>query len=109
MRAIAERGGIIGVIFARHFVGGNDIEAVVRHIVHLVNVGGAACAALGSDFDGFIVPVRGLRDITGLPALREALRRAGLSAEVVDQDDGALTRCGFWVRVWDRCYDGSPG
>ncbi len=85
VRAIAERGGIIGVIFARHFVGGNDIEAVVRHIVHLVNVGGAECAALGSDFDGFIVPVRGLRDITGLPALREALRRAGLSAEVVDQ------------------------
>jgi membrane dipeptidase len=84
VRAIAERGGIIGVIFSRHFLGGNGIDAVVAHLEHLVRVGGAACAALGSDFDGFVVPVRGLRDIRGLPALREALRRRGLPAATVD-------------------------
>lgn len=84
IRAVAERGGIVGTIFSRHFLGGNDMEAVVRHIAHVVRVGGAGCAALGSDFDGFVVPVRGLRDIRGLRALGAALGRAGLGARVVD-------------------------
>ena len=84
VRAVADRGGIVGVIFSRHFLGGPDMQAVVRHLLHLVRVGGPDCAALGSDFDGFIVPVRGLRDIRGLHALGEALRRAGLSAREVD-------------------------
>lgn len=85
IRAIAERGGIVGIIFSRHFLGGNTIEAVVRHIRHLIDVGGEECAALGSDFDGFIVPVRGLRDVTGLVALRDALQRAGFSSTAVDR------------------------
>lgn len=84
VRAIADRGGVIGVIFSRGFLGGSGIDAVVRHIRHIVDVGGEAVAALGSDFDGFVVPVRGLRDVTGLPALREALSRDGLPARVVD-------------------------
>ena len=84
IRAVADRGGIVGIIFSRHFLGGSDMQAVVRHIIHVVRVGGPSCAALGSDFDGFIVPVRGLRDIRGLHALGEALRRAGLSAHAVD-------------------------
>ena len=84
VRAVAERGGIIGVIFARHFLGGDDMQAVVQHIMGLIRVGGLECAALGSDFDGFIVPVRGLRDITGLPALRAALRQQGLTAREAD-------------------------
>lgn len=84
IRTIASKGGVMGVIFARQFLGGNNIDAVVKHILHLVNVGGEACAALGSDFDGFIIPVKGLRDISGLPALREALERKGLAPRVVD-------------------------
>lgn len=84
IRAIAQRGGVIGIIFARNFLGGSDLDAVVAHVRHLVRVGGEQVAALGSDFDGFIVPVRGLRDITGLPALAEALRRSGLSTRAVD-------------------------
>ena len=91
-RAIADRGGVMGVIFSRGFLGGSDVDAVIKHIRHIVDVGGEAAAALGSDFDGFVVPVRGLRDITGLPALREALSRAGLPARVVDgvMGDNAL-------------------
>ncbi len=92
VRAIADHGGVIGVIFSRGFLGGSGIDAVVRHIRHIVDVGGESVAALGSDFDGFVVPVRGLRDITGLPALRETLSRAGLQARVVDgvMGDNAL-------------------
>ena len=84
IRAIADRGGIVGIIFARNYLGGSDMDAVVKHIKHVVNVGGTACAALGSDFDGFIVPVKGLRDVRGYTALRAVLQNSGLSAQDTD-------------------------
>ena len=84
VRAIAGRGGVIGVIFSRHFLGGSNIEQLVRHVVHLVNVGGQEVAALGSDFDGCIVPVRGLRDVSKLSRLRDALLDVGLGNQTVD-------------------------
>lgn len=84
VRAVSDRGGVLGIIFARNFLGGSDVEAVVRHIKHAIAVGGSEAVALGSDFDGFIVPVKGLRDVQGLPALEEALLRAGLSRLQVD-------------------------
>jgi membrane dipeptidase len=85
LRAVAEKGGVVGIIFARQFLGGNDMSAVVQHIEHVLSVAGEESPALGSDFDGFIVPVRGLRDVTGLPALRESLLRRGHSQALVDR------------------------
>ena len=41
-------------------------------------------AALGSDFDGMIVPVAGLRDVSQLPNLESALRAAGHNSAVVE-------------------------
>jgi membrane dipeptidase len=84
IKALAARGGVVGIIFSRHFLGGTSMEAVVAHILHVIRVGGLDAAALGSDFDGFIVPVRGLRDIKDLPALAASLGRAGLRAREVD-------------------------
>ena len=81
VRAIADRGGVLGVIFARMFLGGDDLDAVVKHVEHLIRMGGEGCVSLGSDFDGMIVPVKGLRDVTGLVALREVLtKRLGSTA-----------------------------
>lgn len=85
IRAVADTGGVVGLIFAFNFVGGTDVEAVVNHIVHTVEVGGADCAALGSDFDGFIVPVRGLSDVADLPNLTAALLARGLPPDVVQK------------------------
>jgi membrane dipeptidase len=61
------------------------VEAVVRHIEHTVRVGGEDCAALGSDFDGTIIPVRGLSDAADLPNLTAALLRHGMRPEVVQK------------------------
>ena len=85
VRAVADRGGVVGVLFARGFVGGRDADAVARHLEHILNIGGEDHPALGSDFDGFVVPVRGLRDVSGLPALREVLRRRGHAQRVIDK------------------------
>lgn len=66
IRAIADTGGVIGVIFATDFLRArgmaDDADLVLAHLEHLIDVGGERCAALGSDYDGFIIPPPDLRD-----------------------------------------------
>jgi len=79
IRALAERGGIVGVIFVSPYLGGMfcTLERAADHIEHVASVGGEDCVALGSDFDGFMVLPRGLRDAADLPRLTELLWRRG--------------------------------
>jgi membrane dipeptidase len=83
LRAVADKGGVVGVIFYPRYLGGGDIEAVVKHVLHIVNVVGEDTPALGSDWDGFIVPTPDLSDPRGLPLLTDALLRAGLREEAI--------------------------
>jgi membrane dipeptidase len=79
IRALAARGGIVGVIFVAAYLGGAfcTLERVADHIEHVARVGGDDCVALGSDFDGFMPLPRGLRDAADLPRLTELLWRRG--------------------------------
>jgi len=79
LRAVADRGGAIGVIFYPRYLGGSGIDAVVKHLKHIVDVAGEDAPALGSDWDGFIIPTPGLTDPRGLPLLTDALLAAGFS------------------------------
>jgi membrane dipeptidase len=83
LRAVADRGGCVGIIFARRFLGGADLDAVVDHLLHIVDVAGPDVPALGSDFDGFVVPPVGLEDVACLPNLTAALSRRGVAPEVL--------------------------
>jgi membrane dipeptidase len=78
LRAVARSGGCVGVIFSRRFLGGGDLNAVCDHILHVIDVAGEDTPALGSDFDGFVVPPRGLEDVSKLPDLTAALSSRGL-------------------------------
>jgi len=79
IRAVAERGGCVGVIFAPRYLGQDGIEAVCDHLLHIIKVAGEDVPALGSDFDGFVRPPKGLTDVAQLPHLTLALARRGLS------------------------------
>ena len=86
IRAIAEKGGVIGVNFygpqlcdASHA----RIADIVRHIRHVTDVGGVGCCAIGSDFDGMSVYPVDLHTSADLPALCEALLADGFSEEDV--------------------------
>jgi membrane dipeptidase len=79
LRAVAGKGGCVGVIFCPRFLGGDGLEPVVRHLQHIVDVAGEDAPALGSDWDGFIVPTRDLCDAAHLPLLTDALIQAGWS------------------------------
>ena len=60
LKAIAEKGGVIGVAFVPEFLSVNQkdatIETVVSHIKHIVDVVGIDHVAFGSDFDGMSWP-----------------------------------------------------
>ncbi|WP_102337693.1 dipeptidase [Collinsella provencensis] len=58
-RALAERGGIVGLNFCEDFIT-EDLPATqddfLRHVDHLLQLGGEHVLALGSDYDGCEVP-----------------------------------------------------
>lgn len=83
LRAVADKGGCIGVIFCPRFLGGDGLEPVVRHLLHILDVCGEDAPALGSDWDGFIVPTRELCDAAHLPLLTDALLAAGLDERII--------------------------
>jgi membrane dipeptidase len=77
IRAIADRGGVIGIMYHRGFLGRParrvGADAVVRHLEHAIAVGGEEVAALGSDWDGMIVTPRDMPtalELLGTNALR---------------------------------------
>jgi len=87
IRAVADRGGAIGVMFATNFMGRGPeaavASAIVRHIQHLIQVGGEDCPAIGSDMDGFIPLPRDLPDAASMPRLTHLMLKAGLEERVI--------------------------
>ncbi len=83
LRAVSDKGGVIGVMFCPRYVGGDGLEPVVKHLKHIVDVVGEEHAALGSDWDGFIVPTKALKDPRGLPLLTDAMLAAGFTRVAV--------------------------
>lgn len=57
IRAIAETGGVVGIIFMRFWLSHPEqpeaAPLILKTIDHLVEHGGDDCVAFGSDFDGF--------------------------------------------------------
>jgi membrane dipeptidase len=83
LRAVADKGGVVGVIFCPKFLGGDGLAPVVEHLRHIVSVCGEDTPALGSDWDGFIVPTNALCDAAHLPLLTDALLEGGFEEETI--------------------------
>lgn len=82
IRALAERGGVIGINFLPHFLvdhGEASIDDVVRHIDYIAELVGSQAIGLGSDFDGISRTPIGLEHAGKMPALAEALLHRGYS------------------------------
>jgi membrane dipeptidase len=73
---------------------------MVRHLSYLVERMGDDHVALGSDFDGAMMP-RPVGDASRLPNLIQALRAHGF-------DDATLRKIAFdnWMRVFRRIWRG---
>jgi membrane dipeptidase len=92
LRRIADRGGVVGIIFSPVYLGGRSLDAVVRHVRHALDVMGEDAVALGSDFDGMAGLPRQMRDVTDVPKLLEALRAEGLTEGQVEKVAGLNLR-----------------
>lgn len=84
---LSERGGVMGMNFFPVFLGeekdAGTTSAIVRHILHIRNVGGYECIGLGSDFDG--IPGHDeLKDSSCMPLLAEALKKEGLANNEIE-------------------------
>jgi membrane dipeptidase len=91
LAAIAESGGVVGLNYAVGFLrddgrrrSDTPLTTMIRHLDHLLERLGEGGVALGSDFDGALIP-REIGDAAGLPALVGAMRQAGYGQELVDR------------------------
>ncbi|MGI6403214.1 MAG: dipeptidase [Oscillospiraceae bacterium] len=86
LQEIIRRGGVVGINYCRTFLTpegkGANINAVVRHIHHMLDLGGEDAVALGSDFDGTDLP-DDLQGVQDLEPLIQALIQSGLSDKIV--------------------------
>lgn len=73
IKAIADSGGTIGIIYAEAFLkspgGPADGQMVVEHMRHVIDVAGEDHVSIGSDYDGSIIPPKGLRSGDSYPRL----------------------------------------
>lgn len=91
IRTIGERGGVIGLNYSDDFLEDNPAnltwDSFIRHIKHMINVGGEDVLALGSDFDGIqtnpLIPHAG-----AVPRLFEVMAQNGIAPSVIDKMKG---------------------
>lgn len=87
IKAIANTGGVVGVMYQASFLGdkafsGRSLQ-IIRHMEHVIAVGGEDSVALGSDWDGAIVPPRDLKTCAELPKLVQLMLERGWTHERV--------------------------
>jgi membrane dipeptidase len=78
LRAIAAKGGLIGIGYWDGAVCTVDVESIVKAIMHAVRVMGAEHVALGSDFDGATKTPFDTHDLSQVTA---GLLRAGMAPD----------------------------
>ncbi len=103
--AIRDTGGVVGLNLAVNDIRADanldedtPLEAVIRQIDYLSARIGADGVALGSDFDGAVMP-REIGDASGLPRLIEAMSKSGF-------DEQALRKFAYdnWLRVFGATW-----
>lgn len=88
---IRDSDGMVGLNFATVFLREDGRkspkmgwEPVLRHLDHLIGRLGEDRVGFGSDFDGATLP-EGIGDVTGLPALQQALRAHGYGDALMEK------------------------
>ena len=82
IRALAEKGGVIGLNFYPYFVtpvGHASVSDLAKHALHLFYIGGEDAVAIGTDFDGFDDGKLELTDIGQIDRLYTELQKRGFT------------------------------
>lgn len=91
LEAIAESGGVVGLNYATamlrtdgRMVADTPVAEMIRHLEHMLGFLGENGVALGSDFDGAMVP-EAIGDASGLGVLRSAMQEAEFGTELIEK------------------------
>lgn len=85
IRAVADTGGTIGIIYQMPFIGGNSAKNIVDHMEHVISVVGDDFVSLGSDWDGMILPPRDMATCLELPKLVQFMLDRGWRSERISK------------------------
>lgn len=100
LKAVAESGGVVGIIFAMHYLSKDkknpSSKIILKHIDTIVQNVGEDHAAIGSDFDGWIPRIpEDMQDAADLPVLTQGMLNMGYSPERIKKILGEN-----FLRVW---------
>lgn len=91
LRQIADSGGVVGLNFNTGFLAPDGrrepfrgFGPMLRHLDHLLGILGEEGVALGSDFDGAVMPAD-LPDAAAMPRLLEAMLAHGYGRDLVER------------------------
>lgn len=86
LKCLADNGGITGLNFGGDFLqenGESTLDAMMKHVRHILNTGGREVLCLGTDFDG----VEGPLEVSGchqMPKLCRAMEAAGFTTGEIE-------------------------
>ena len=79
LRAVVDRGGVIGLCFGRDYIGGDGLNDILRSLEYMIKIVGPKGVALGSGFDSFPTLVA----VDQLAYLSQGLLSAGHDQETI--------------------------
>lgn len=85
IKAVADTGGTIGIMYQMPFIGGSKAARIVDHMEHVLKVAGDDFVSLGSDWDGMILPPRDMPTCLELPRLVQIMLERGWRAESIQK------------------------
>lgn len=93
IKIISNKGGVIGLNFCPEFLDSRDlikdhkeskIDFMLKHIEHMVNVGGEECICLGTDFDGIHGKLE-IDSVSKIPLLFEKMNAYGFKCNFIEK------------------------
>lgn len=90
-REIVDMGGVVGINLCPAFLHrdgdarGADLEDIVRHVEHFLDLGGEHTVCMGADWDGIGALPRGLESILSVPSIWDTFAKRGYDAELLDR------------------------
>ncbi|MDO5646807.1 dipeptidase [Paracoccus sp. (in: a-proteobacteria)] len=105
LQVIADSGGLVGLNFATSFLRADGqrmpfpgFDPMLRHLDHMLAILGEDGVAVGSDFDGALMPAD-LADVSALPALIAAMQAHGYGDALIRK-----IACDNWIGLLARTW-----
>lgn len=99
---LKDNGGVLMVMFVKRFLNAEnpdaaDVESVVDHIMHVVEVAGWDHVGIGGDFDGTVTLANGISSVADYPVLIQAVMKRGATDHQIRKLVGENL-----LRVWSE-------